>query len=148
LTGICAVQSGIVHQELIAEHMGMNPVEGWAFVAMTAGCYASVVFAAAASFFLWRRAHRKAGLVALTAVGAFMASMIGLYFYVHAPFFQDAWLPAGIEHEPLEEAGTAAVSSEALTILAVLLIVAVSAIRPKPVHGSKEPPAQTAEPAV
>ena len=128
--------------------MGMNPVEGWAFVAMTTGCYASVVFAAAASFFLWRRVHRKTSLIALTGVGAFMASMIGLYFYVHAPSFQGAWLPFGIEHEPLEEAGTAAVMSEAITIIAILLIVAVSATRPKPAGESKEPPAQTAETAV
>jgi len=135
-TGVCLIECGLIHQQLIAEHMAMNEVSGWSFWAMTAGCYASGVFVLTASFLLWRdRGYRKAGLVTLSGVGAFMGLMIGLYFYVHAPIFAAGWLPFGIEHEPLEEAGTAAVISESVVIIAILAIVLLSSIRSKPVTG-------------
>lgn len=128
-TVYCGIECGLIHQDLVSEHMEMNPVTGWSFVAMTAGCYVSVAFVLASSYFLWHNRHRKAAGATLLAVGAFMAVMIALYYYVHATEF---WLPFGVEHEPLEEAGTAAVMSEVMTIFTILAIWLVS-IRPKPV---------------
>ncbi|MBT2566215.1 hypothetical protein J7I84_06820 [Arthrobacter sp. ISL-85] len=133
-TAVCAIAAGLIHQELIADYMAMNVVSGWAFWAMTAGCYASAAVVGGATLLLWRnRAYRKTALVSLAAVGAFMSMMIGLYFYVHAPIFAAGWLPFEIQHEPLEEAGTAAVISEAMTIIGILAIALISSIRPKTV---------------
>lgn len=140
-----AIECAQIHQVLIDDHMAMNVVEGWSFVAMTAGCYASIGLIIGASYFLWRGQHRTGALVTLGGVGAFMGLMIILYFYVHAT---DGWLPFGIEREPLEDAGTAAVMCE-LKIMAELAAIAViSAIRPKPVGGSRNPEVESIESAV
>lgn len=136
LTTVSGIECGIIHQKLIDEHMEMNPISGWSFWTMTAGSYVSVALVIGASYFLWQSQHRKAAFITLTAVGAFMALMIGLYFYVHAT---DLWLPFGIEHEPLEAAGTAAVLSETFSIIGVLAIASVSAFHLKPVADSPTP---------
>ena len=38
-TGSRLIEYGLIHQQLIAEHVAMNVVSGWSFWPLTAGCY-------------------------------------------------------------------------------------------------------------